>query len=43
MKSLINFKSALVGRSNTKFRKIKLLMCGSLFLLATQNLEKLNY
>ena len=34
MKSLINFKSALVVRSNTKFRKIKLLMCGSLFLFS---------
>ena len=34
MKSLINFKSAIVGRSSSKFRKIKLLMCGSLFLFS---------
>ena len=34
MKILINFKNALIGRRNTKFRKIKLLMCGSLFLFS---------
>jgi len=34
MKILINFKNALIGRRNTKFRKIKLLICGSLFLFS---------
>ncbi|MDA7579244.1 penicillin-binding protein 2 [Alphaproteobacteria bacterium] len=34
MKILINFKNALIGPRNTKFRKIKLLMCGILFLFS---------
>ena len=34
MKILINFKNALIGPRNTEFRKIKLLMCGILFLFS---------
>jgi hypothetical protein len=34
MKNTINYKNALVGETNSKFRKIKLLMVGCLFLFS---------
>jgi len=34
MKHIINYKNALAGETNSKFRKIKLLMVGCLFLFS---------
>ena len=34
MKNIINYKYALAGETNSKFRKIKLLMVGCLFLFS---------